>query len=171
MAAVGRNIVQYIPSYLYPDAESPVPESPESFDNSAVFLEGLRVSSLSQTKDGVEAEEGEFMAGLEFPDVDKDTYSSSTESLHLVDKSGSGDHDQNEPYSQTDARQPKETRDVSKTPDSTMTSSGNTDVSDFELLDQAEAEGMTGRDETDKTVASTTSLGSVTSYVGKWLGY
>ncbi|XP_078377034.1 reticulophagy regulator 3-like isoform X1 [Oculina patagonica] len=148
--------------------ETPEVESP-SFDSSAVFLDDLQFSSLSQGGDTLEFEEGEFMAGLEFPDIDRDTESDS-EAIHPIGKSRV-DNKPTQPKQTGEAEDPKTKgdRQGSGTPESIMTSSGNTDVSDYEMLDQSEAEGMTPTDETD-TVDSTR-LGSMTNYVGKWLGY
>ncbi|KAJ7391907.1 hypothetical protein OS493_016203 [Desmophyllum pertusum] len=140
-----------------PDAESP------SFDSSAVFLDELQFSSLSQGGDTLEFEEGEFMAGLEFPDIDRDTESDS-EGIRRVGKS----RVDNKPK-QTDEPKDKGHRETTGTPDSVMTSSGNTDVSDYEMLDRSEAEGMIPSDEMDNV--DSTRLGSMTNYVGKWLGY
>ena len=148
--------------------ETPDTESP-SFDSSAVFLDDLQFSSLSQGGSTLEFEEGEFMEGLEFPDIDRDSESDS-ESIHPDGKTTV-----NSKPTQTKHRQePKELNDncqrqASGTPESIMTSSGNTDVSDYEMLDQSEAEGMTSTNETDSV--DSTGLGSVTNYVGKWLGY
>ena len=146
-----------------PDAESP------SFDSSAVFLDELQFSSLSQGGDTLEFEEGEFMEGLEFPDIDRDTESES-EAVHPVGKSRVNNKPTQAKQTQ-EATEPKNNgdRQGSGTPESIMTSSGNTDVSDYEMLDQSEAEGMIPTDETD--TFDSTRLGSVTNYVGKWLGY
>ena len=146
-----------------PDAESP------SLDSSAVFLDDLQFSSLSQGASTLEFEEGEFMEGLEFPDVDRDTESDS-ESIHpdgktTVDSNPTQTKQRQEPQELNDNGQTQ----GSGTPESVMTSSGNTDVSDYEMLDQSEAEGMTPTDGTDNV--DSTRLGSVTNYVGKWLGY
>lgn len=146
-----------------PDAESP------SFDSSAVFLDDLQFSSLSQGGSTLEFEEGEFMAGLEFPDIDRDTESDS-EAIHPDSKTTVD----NKPMQPKQRQEPKESKDNgqrqgSGTPESIMTSSGNTDVSDYEMLEQSEAEGMTPTDQTDNV--DPTRLGSVTNYVGKWLGY
>ena len=109
------------------------------------------------------------MEGLEFPDIDRDTESES-EGIHPVGKPKVD----NKPTQQKQAQEPEESkakddRQGSGTPESIMTSSGNTDVSDYEMLDQSEAEGMIPTDETDNV--DSTRLGSVTNYVGKWLGY
>lgn len=146
-----------------PDAESP------SLDSSAVFLDDLQFSSLSQGGSTLEFEEGEFMEGLEFPDIDRDTESDS-EAIHPDGKTTVN----NKPTQPKQRQEPKEPKDNdhrqgSGTPESIMTSSGNTDVSDYEMLDQSEAEGMTPTDETDNV--DSTRLGSVTNYMGKWLGY
>ena len=135
-----------------------------------MFLDDLQFSSLSQGGDTLEFEEGEFMAGLEFPDIDRDTESDS-EAIHPDSSKTTVD---NKPTQPKQTQEPKEPEDVgqrqaSATPESIMTSSGNTDVSDYEMLDQSEAEGMTPTDETDNV--DSTRLGSVTNYVGKWLGY
>lgn len=145
-----------------PDAESP------SLNSSAVFLDELQFPSLSQCGT-MEFEEGEFMQGLEFPDLDGDTESDS-EAIHPDGKT-TVDH---KPAHSKQRQEPREPRDsghtqASGTAESIMTSSGNTDVSDYEMLDQSEAEGMTPTDETDNV--DSTRLGSVTNYVGKWLGY
>ena len=150
------------------EEETPEAESP-SFDSSAVFLDDLQFSSLSQGGDTLEFEEGDFMEGLEFPDIDRDTESES-EGVHPVGKSRV-DNKPTQPNQTQEAKEPKEQvhQQSSGTPESVMTSSGNTDVSDYEMLDQSEAEGMIPTDQTDN--GDVTRLGSVTNYVGKWLGY
>ena len=147
--------------------ETPEAESP-SFDSSAVFLDDLQFSSLSQGGSTLEFE-GEFMEGLEFPDIDRDTESDS-EAIHPDGKT-TVDNKPTPPKQRPELKEPKEDgqRQGSGTPESIMTSSGNTDVSDYEMLDQSEAEGMTPADETDNV--DSTRLGSMTNYVGKWLGY
>lgn len=162
MISVFNAFHQGIPGGETPDLESP------SFDSSAVFLDNLQFSSLSQGGDTVEFEEGEFMEGLEFPDIDRDTESES-EAIDPVGKSRV-DNKPPQPKQTQEAEEPqnKGDRQESGTPESVMTSSGNTDVSDYEMLDQSEAEGMSPTDETDNVDSR---LGSVTNYVGKWLGY
>ena len=152
-----------VPGRETPDAESP------SFDSSAVFLDDLQFSSLSQGGSTLEFEEGEFMEGLEFPDIDRDTESDS-EAIH-PDIKTTVDNKSMQPKQRQEPKEPKDNsnRQGSGTPESIMTSSGNTDVSDYEMLDQSEAEGMTSTDETDNV--DSIRLGSVTNYVGKWLGY
>lgn len=109
------------------------------------------------------------MEGLEFPDIDRDTESDS-EAIH-PDSKTTVDNKPTQPKQTQELKEPKDNghRQESGTPESIMTSSGNTDVSDYEMLDQSEAEGMTPTDGTDNV--DSTRLGSVTNYVGKWLGY
>lgn len=153
------------------------PETPDvdtenpSFDSSAVFLDSLQFSSISQGGDTLEFEEGQFMEGLEFPDIEKDSDSDS-EPIHPVGKSNVDNKPKQVSAEETQVKELKDkvSRQTSGTTESVMTSSGNTDVSDYEVLDQSEAEGMTPTDETD-SVDSSGGLGSVTNYVGKWLGY
>ena len=134
-----------------------------------MFLDDLQFSSLSQGGSTLEFEEGEFMEGLEFPDIDRDTESDS-EAIHPSSKT-TVDNRPTQPKQRQEPKEPKDSghRQASQTPESIMTSSGNTDVSDYEMLDQSEAEGMTPTNETDNV--DSTRLGSVTNYVGKWLGY
>ena len=152
------------------ESETPEPESP-SFDSSAVFLDDLQFSSVSQGGDTLEFEEGEFMEGLEFPDIDKDCDSES-EPIQPVGKLQVDNKPKQVDTEEAHAKELKDkvSKQASGMPDSVMTSSRNTDVSDYEMLDQSEAEGMTATDETDN-VGSTGGLGSVTNFVGKWLGY
>ena len=159
------------PAFHQGNAESATPD-PESFDSSAVFLDDLQFSSISQGGDTLEFE-GEFMEGLEFPDIDQN---SDSESEHIDHEPISNLQVDNKPKQVAikEAQSKKSNDGVSKqtsgSSKSVMTSSGNTDVSDYEMLDQSEAEGMTPTDETDN-VDSSGRLGSVTNYVGKWLGY
>lgn len=136
-----------------------------------MFLDSLQFSSISQGGDTLEFEEGQFMEGLEFPDIEKDSDSDS-EPIHPVGKSSVDNKPKQVSTEETQVKELKHkvSRQTSGTTESVMTSSGNTDVSDYEMLDQSEAEGMTPTDETDN-VDSSGGLGSVTNYVGKWLGY
>ena len=156
---------QEIPASTTPDPESP------SFDSSAVFLDELQFSSISQAGDTLGFGEGEFMEGLEFPDIEKDS-DPEPEPSQPVDKSRV---DNNSKQVTTKEGKSKELRDIvetepSGTPHNGVSSSGNTDVSDYEMLDQSEAEGMTPTHETDN-VDSAGGLRSVSNYLGKWLGY
>lgn len=150
--------------------ETPGSESP-SFDSSAVFLDDLQFSSVSQGGDTLEFEEGEFMEGLEFPDIEKDSDSES-EPIQQVGKAQVDFKPKQVTVEKYQAKEPKdkESSQPSVTSSNAMTSSANTDVSDYEMLDRSEAEDMIPTDETD-TADSTGGLGSVTNYVGKWLGY
>ena len=144
----------------------------ESFDSSPALLDSLQFPSISQGGDTLEFEEGEFMEGLEFPDIGKDSDSES-ENVHLVSRSQVDSKPKTVEIEQMQTREPIDrvnSQTASRTPETAVTSSANMDVSDYEMLDQSEAEGMITSDETDK-VDSQSGLGSVTNYVGKWLGY
>lgn len=136
-----------------------------------MFLDELQFSSISQAGDTLEFGEGEFMEGLEFPDIDID----SDPELEPSQPVGESQVDNNSKHATTKEGKSKEPRDTvrtqpSRTPYNGVSSSGNTDVSDYEMLDQSEAEGMTPTHETDN-VHSTGGLRSVSNYLGKWLGY
>ena len=138
-----------------------------------MFLDDLQFSSVSQGGNTLDFEEGEFMEGLEFPDIEKDSDSES----EPVRRVGKAQVDFKPKQVTEEKYQAKELKDTgnsqqaaSGTSSNVMTSSANTDVSDYEMLDRSEAEGMSPTDETD-TADSTGGLGSVTNYVGKWLGY
>ena len=148
-----------------PDSEIP------SFDSSAVFLDDLQFSSVSQGGDTLEFEEGEFMEGLAFPDIEKDSDSES-EPVQRVGIAQVDFKPKKVTVEKYQANEPKdkESSQPSVTSNNAMTASANTDVSDYEMLDRSEAEDMIPTDETD-TADSTGGLGSVTNYVGKWLGY
>ena len=112
------------------------------------------------------------MKGLEFPDIGKDS-DSETENVHPVSRSEVDSKPKTVEIEQMQTKEPIDrvnSQTASRTPESALTSSANMDVSDYEMLDQSEAEGMTPTDETDN-VDSQSGLGSVTNYVGKWLGY
>ncbi|PFX33209.1 reticulophagy regulator 3-like [Stylophora pistillata] len=143
-------------------------ESP-SLDSSAVFLDNLQFSSISQSGDTLEFEEGDFIRGLEFPDIERDSESDS----EVVQPAGKS-HVDSKP---THSKQTEEAMDLkeqvnlqtSETLESVMKESVSSDVSDYEMLDQSEAEGMIPTDQTDN--GNSSPLGSATNYVGKWLGY
>ena len=144
----------------------------ESFDSPSVLLDSLQFPSISQGGDTLEFEEGELMEGLEFPDIGKDSDSES-ENVHPVSRSQVDSKPKTVEIEQMQTKEPIDrvnSQTASRTAESALTSSANTDVSDYEMLDQSEAEGMTPTDETDN-VDSQSGLGSVTNYVGKWLGY
>ena len=144
----------------------------ESFDSPSLILDSLQFPSISQAGDTLEFEEGEFMKGLEFPDIGKDS-DSETENVHPVSRSEVDSKPKTVEIEQMQTKEPIDrvnSQTASRTPESALTSSANMDVSDYEMLDQSEAEGMAPTDETDN-VDSQSGLGSVTNYVGKWLGY
>ena len=144
----------------------------ESFDSPSLILDSLQFPSISQGGDTLEFEEGEFTKGLEFPDIGKDS-DSETENVHPVSRSEVDSKPKTVEIEQMQTKEPIDrvnSQTASRTPESALTSSANMDVSDYEMLDQSEAEGMTPTGETDN-VDSQSGLGSVTNYVGKWLGY
>ena len=145
----------------------------ESFDSPSLILDSLQFPSItSQGGDTLEFEEGEFMEGLEFPDIGKDS-DSETENVHPVRRSEVDSKPKTVEIEQMQTKEPIDrvnSQAASRTSESALASSANMDVSDYEMLDQSEAEGMTPTDETDN-IDSQSGLGSVTNYVGKWLGY
>lgn len=143
-----------------------------SVDSSAVFMGGLQFPSVSQTTDTFEFQEGEFIEGLEFPDIEQDS-DSDPEPFHSINKS---QLDKKLKEVATSHDKGKISKENAFNPELNITenvtySLGNSDVSeDYEMLEQSDAEGMTVLDKSD-ILDSTAGLGSVTNYVGKWLGY
>ena len=141
----------------------------QSLNSSTVFVDNLQFSSISQFGDTLELEEGELMRGLEFPDIERDS-ESDTEAVQPAGKS----HVDSEPTHSKQMDEAKDSKEqvnqqISETLESTMKESISSDVSDYEMLDPSEAEGMIPTDQTDS--GNSSRLGSATDYVGKWLGY
>lgn len=141
----------------------------QSLNSSTVFVDNLQFSSISQFGDTLELEEGELMRGLEFPDIERDS-ESDTEAVQPAGKS-QVDSEPTHSKQMEEAKDSKEqvNQQISETLESTMKESISSDVSDYEMLDPSEAEGMIPTDQTDS--GNSSRLGSATDYVGKWLGY
>ncbi|XP_058964996.1 reticulophagy regulator 3 [Pocillopora verrucosa] len=141
----------------------------QSLNSSTVFVDNLQFSSISQFGDTLELEEGELMRGLEFPDIERDS-ESDTEAVQPAGKS-QVDSEPTHSKQMDEAKESKEqvNQQISETLESTMKESISSDVSDYEMLDPSEAEGMIPTDQTDS--GNSSRLGSATDYVGKWLGY
>ncbi|XP_068715658.1 reticulophagy regulator 3-like isoform X2 [Montipora capricornis] len=161
----GNDVTQFVTGHRTLESRTP------SFDGSAVFLDDLQFSSVSQATDTFDFQEGEFMEGLEFPDIEKDSDSES-ETIHSDRKSQLDKKPKEVITREEKAKLSKDevNNDATRIPENVMTLSRNTDVSDYEMLEQSDAEGMTLSEGSDVDSA-TRGLQSVTNYVGKWLGY
>ena len=118
-------------------------------------MEGL--DTLPSVRSGDESlEEKDFMEGLEFPDIAGEPYHSSNESLNLIDGRSSS----------SAVRSSVPTPPVATSSSTSQQSS--LDVSDFEVVDRSEAEGLSTREGGGTLPAN---ISAVSSYIGKWLGY
>lgn len=113
------------------------------------------------------------MEGLEFPDIEQDSDSES-EPFRSINESQLDKKPKEVATSQEKGMLSKENacNPGLNITENVTHSLGNSDVSeDYEMLERSDAEGMTLVDESDNVDSATEGLGSVTNYVGKWLGY